>query len=113
MIKENSKTFVELCDEAHENAKNDRDRMKTYLEKITKSAEKDPQLGVLIGDVLVKVADCMTKSNSQIIQIAQLKLKQDAVMSSNNSDEFSDDEIDTVYEEIGKTLEDKAKDDKN
>ena len=105
------RTFNELCDEAHDNAKTDRTRMNDLIKQMNKATEKNPEIAPLLGDMIVKMSDCMTKSNAQIIQIAQLKMKDEVKVRS--EEELDEDDVDSLYDHIGSSLEDKAKDDKN
>ncbi len=98
-MKKADDTFEELIREAHENAQTDRKTLLGQMEKLAELSGGSADSAVLLGDTVIKVNDCLIKNNSQIIQLAQLKLKD---KESTEDKKKKDEKIDTdsVYDEI-------------
>lgn len=70
--------FNLLCDEAHKNVREDRKSLKEHLKRLDTIVSKDDigtEVMVLLTDAITKTSEAILKANTQIIQIAQLKLK--------------------------------------
>lgn len=84
--------FDALCEEAHRNAREDRKTMAEFLKAITDSEEP----AVLLAEAVTRAADALGKANSQIIQLAQLRLK-----SRQSGPTVHEMEKDAMFDEIG------------
>lgn len=85
--------FDLLAKEALENARQDRELVKESFEKMKRSLSidttEDVQTTMLVGEKAVKLLDLLTKTNSQIVQIAQLSQKKPKKQQDEDEEEFS------------------------
>jgi hypothetical protein len=95
----------EVMQEALDNARSDRKRLEEHL------ASLNEQIGMLVGpdspitvanilDMATKATDSMTRSNSQILEVAKLKVKKEGPVGDGKPQNLNDDEKEDMYEEI-------------
>ena len=106
-----SKKSDELIDEAHKNLAKDRKGLEEFRDVIVKVAKAtgDPVIQVSLADSFTKVIDGLTKNNAQLVELAKLRLKKEFLKDPKNA--FSDDETDTMFDEIEGKAEEPTKDD--
>lgn len=107
-----SKKSDELIDEAHKNLAKDRQGLEEFRDVVLKVAKMtgDPVIQVSLSDSFAKIVDGLTRNNAQLVELAKLRLKKEFLKDPKNA--FSDDETDTMFDEIeGKAAEEAAKDD--
>ena len=96
--------FDLLCEEAHRNAKKDRTMMRSHLKKLEKHVavnDVDDATLLLFTEAMTKTSEALSKSNLQIIQIAQLKMKSTKKTSETiAADGFSETETTSLFDEI-------------
>lgn len=104
--------FEKLCDEAHENAVEDRKVLKDHLKKLENFLKKegDGSAVVLATDAVVKTSDTLAKINAQLIQLAQLKLKSQPEAA---DEEFDDEDTEEVYSKIEQLSDEEEPDEPN
>lgn len=83
-----------LISEARENAKLDRKSADDLIDQVKLAGESDASLIPIISEIALKALDVKTRSNNQIIQLAQLKVKRATMGPS------APDETDDILEEI-------------
>ena len=86
--KSSSVDFDAVCDEIHANVQEDRARLRRCLDG-----------GVVSVEEIVSISEALTKSNSQLVELAKLVVK-------GNRDVDPKDEIDGVYGEIDPQVSD-------
>lgn len=106
-----SKKSDELIDEAHRNLAKDRRGLEDFRDVVLKVAKltEDPLVQVSLSDSFTKIVDGLTKNNAQLVELAKLRLKKEFLKDPKNA--FSDDETDTMFDEIEGKEEEPAKDD--
>lgn len=106
-----SKKSDELIDEAHKNLAKDREGLEEFRDVVLKVAKLtgDPVIQVSLSDSFAKIVDGLTKNNAQLVELAKLRLKKEFLKDPKNA--FSDDETDTMFDEIEGGKEEPSKDD--
>lgn len=98
------KTLEQLVDEALENIKSDRDKILDAHDKLKSALDAtNMEATAVIGGVAVKVLEQLTKSNEQIVRLAQIKERQESrTKQEESSDVFDIDEINKMYDKTEK-----------
>jgi len=95
-----SKKSDELIDEAHTNLGKDREGLEEFRDILLKTVKVagDPIIQVSLCDSFSKLFDCLTKNNAQLVELAKIRLKKEFLK--DPKDAFSDDETNTMFDEI-------------
>lgn len=103
----NKITLEELCDEARENARMDREKALEFLHKLKDVFDIDTKdsssmsAAMLVGGNVVKLAEQLTRSNEQLVRLAQIKEREESKTKKDVSDKISLADI----EKVAKTME--------
>lgn len=80
--KKKETSFEDLVDEALGNAREDREKILEAFEKMKGALDLNGADGVekamLVGDKAIKILESLTKNNAQIVQVAQIKERQES-----------------------------------
>lgn len=99
----------ELLQEILDNARSDREKLQDAYDSLMSAvSEADPLQQAAIIEPVVMVADALTKNNSQLIELAKIRVKKD-LLSSSNSNDLSDVEVNDVLDEIEKEFNEDGK----
>lgn len=72
------KSLEELVQEALENVRDDRGKILEAYNKMKDSLDsEDQEKSMLLGNIAVKVLEQLTKSNEQIVRLAQIKEREE------------------------------------
>jgi hypothetical protein len=105
------KKSEELIDEAHENLQEDRKRLTDFAELLNKAAAADPTLApIALAENVAKIADCLTRQNAQIVELAKLRAKKEFIKDP-KGEGFSASEADTMFDEIEGQVQNDSDDD--
>ena len=101
-IKKNPKTYDECISEAIENISGDRAHAAAALTQVMAWAGASVERYEKTGFVIAKLLETLQRSNEQLVKIAQLKKEKN----SNKDLKISDDEKETIFDEIQESPED-------
>jgi len=90
----NDKSKEEIWNEIYSNAFQDREKASMLVTNLWKEITTDPEKHALYGGTMTKYLERMSKSNDQLVKLAELMQKSE----SNIEDEVVD--IDDVYDKI-------------
>lgn len=93
----------ELITEAHQNIQKDRQVLSKYLDDLVDLATKgeDPLAKVAMAEQIARLADGLTKSNAQLVELAKIATKKDLFCGKGDETEFDDEESEGIFDEIG------------
>lgn len=96
-----SKQTEDIVNEAHENVRKDRRRLEEFADSISKIGEiaGDPLAKAGLADAISRLADGLTRSNAQLVELAKLLVKKELVTTP--SDSLNSKEVDGLFDEIG------------
>jgi hypothetical protein len=92
------KTHDDLLQEAYDNIREDRKRLKDAVDVLKDQASSDPTLLPMVAKLSVAVTEVMIRANSQMVDLA--KLTRPPSPPDDNDDEFSGDEVESMMDEI-------------
>ena len=101
MAKNKKKTLEELVEEALKNVQEDRGKILSAHQKLESALDAaNPEQTAIMGSTAVKVLEQLTKSNEQIVRLAQIKERQEARTAKDESDTIFDiEDIKNMYDE--------------
>jgi hypothetical protein len=85
-----------LINEAHQNISRDRERLEKFFGNLESLIESSPTLLLSSAQDIGTIADCLTKLNSQLIELTKVRVKKEYVP------EESVDPLEDIYKEIEK-----------
>jgi len=98
-----AKQSEDLIDEAHDNLKEDRAKIKEFTDLLNKAVsvgeDIDPLAKISLSEQFARLTGELTKNNSLLIELAKLRAKKETVKDKKN-DGFDEDEADTMFDEI-------------
>jgi uracil phosphoribosyltransferase len=105
--------LVSLCNEALRNSKENRDRLRAFVERLTNMVTDETitdaeaaNIASSLCEPIVRAHDTLVKVNSQIIDLAQIKIKQLAL--NKKKDKGEEESEEQIYGKIGAAFESKA-----
>lgn len=105
MAKKNK--FEDLLEESLENAREDRKKTQKAFERvesiISAETDEDIQKMMLVGEKVVKLLEQLTRSNEQIVRLAQLKERSEGKQSDGKRELF---DVEALEEEYGEEVKD-------
>ena len=90
-----SKTKEEIWNEIYQNAFQDREKASMLVTNLWKEITADPEKHALYGTTMTKYLERMSKSNDQLVKLAELMQRSDTEVVEEDVD------IDDVYSQIG------------
>lgn len=101
-----SKKSSGYIDKAFENIEKDREKLEDLYDEILKLTKADPLVIATVGEPLVKIVDSLTKQNSQVVELAKIKQKEELVAKKTPTDSgFDQDEEEELWHEIDHRVE--------
>lgn len=104
------RTYEDLLEEAYNNINEDRKSLKDTLDLLKKAARENPELLVKVAQSSVFIVDGLTKSNGQLVELVKTESRRN---SKNEAGEISEEEADSMWDEIGKNTVSTPKKDEN
>ncbi len=118
-----AKNSKALFKEIHENASRDRQQLENFRnslldlaesckkDSLMEDADDDPvaiarkkaMLFTALAEGIAKISDCLTRSNMQMVEVAKLKLKKEAIEGETDGD-LNESDKDDLYDDIGEGL---------